>query len=299
MNITSTQIKKIFEIEEDNNIPANRLLILTLSISVNKAPVLKEIQKKLEMTSDETLALLELLEQENLLSKSDYSLINRLEKTKIINRESFDIAIEQIIDHLNAITGSKRKVTDSRKKYILQWLRKGYSIESFIKVNLYFYYEWHANPAMEKYIQPETLYNSKFESRVEIADKEFSKIEKYREEIKRVCETYQDVFKKLIVEPSLKYQTEVRFLENVDKNLCKFIPFEIQQKIAFWIKKGYQAEEIVFTIYKTIEQWSKKEELYPHINLKRILDDRFPERIEVAKRTVKSINESLVDWVNN
>lgn len=303
MNINNPQIDKILSIESDNDIIDNKLLILSLSINTGKVSVLKKISEELKIEKEELTILINLLSKENILNKNDLKMISKLEGTKLIEKENLEHMVEEIINHLNAITHTKRRVTESRKNMILRWLKQGYTIEDFVNVNLLFYYKWNEDPNMEQYIRPETLYNKKFIERSEEANKEFKKIKIYELNIKNICKTYMFFFENLIVNPSLKYQTEIKFIENTN-DLCKYIPFELQQRIAFWLKKGFSVEDILMTIELTIKQWSKKIELYPYINLKKIMDRKFPERVSVAKKTLtankmklehKEINE-LEAW---
>ena len=173
MNLNSTVIKKIIEIEDIFEINGNKLLLIIMAISSNKLSVLKSILEEKNILKEELRTLLDILNKGDFLSKKDQEFILKLDKTKIIDKEDYDRLIFEVIEHLNSITNSKRKVTEDRKKIIIKWLRKGISLEQFRKVNLYFFFKWGNNPDMEKYIRPETLYNNKFESRVEEAEKEF------------------------------------------------------------------------------------------------------------------------------
>jgi len=306
MKLSSPLIKKIIEIQDMNNIKQEKLVLLSLAISDGKLSVIKTIIDSYDINKEELRALIDLLEKEDILSSNDMKLINKLDKTKIIEPEDFEHMVEEVISHLNAITHTKRRITKLRKNIIIKYLRQGYTIEQFIKVNLLFYYKWHEDPNMEQYIRPETLYNGKFPERVEDAEKEFLLIDKYQNEIKTICETYQHFFENFIINPSLKYKTEIDFLEIVD-NKCKFMPFELQQRIAFWLKKGFSIENILMTIEATIVQWSKKIELYPYINLMKILDRKFPERANIAVRLIESQRKSmrnenvmaLEEWASN
>jgi len=303
MNINNPQINKILDLEKENNILNNKLLILSLTINTGKISVLKKISEEINIGKEELTLLIDILAKENILTKNDLKIISKLEGTKLMEAENLEHMVEEVINHLNAITHTKRRITESRKNLILRWLKRGYSIQDFINVNLLFYYKWNQDPNMEQYIRPETLYNKKFEERSEEANKEFKKIMIYETSIKNICQTYIYFFENLIVNPSLKYKTEIEFLENT-RDLCQYMPFELQQRISFWLKKGFPVEDILLTIEMTVKQWSKKMELYPYINLKRIMNKDFPERVEIAKKILlankmklehKEINE-LENW---
>jgi len=303
MNLNGPKIQKISDLQFKHSIENNKLFLLALSIDTGKATVVKSIIEELKINPEEVTLIVDILSKENLLSKNDLKLISKLSGTKLLEKEDLDHMVEEVISHLNAITHTKRRVTEQRKSLIVRWLKKGYSIEDFISVNLLFYYKWHKNPDMEQYIRPETLYNNKFEIRVEEAQKEFELINKYKEEIYDICKTYNYFFENLIVTPSLKYKTEIEFLDST-KDFCKYMPFDLQQRIAFWLNKGFSKEDIMITIEKTIIQWSQKVELYPHINLMKILDRKFPERVSVAKKIIEKEPEqfrnknitSLEEW---
>jgi len=304
MLVNSPQVKKIIQIQAENNIYDNKLLTLFLMIHTKKLSVIKTILEYLDIEKEEFTILIDIMYGNNILCKKDIEFLSKLEKTKIIEKEDLNILVEEVINHLNAITHTKKRVTESRKAMILKWLKQGFRIEDFINVNLLFYFKWHNNINMEQYIRPETLYNSKFAERVEEAEKEFSKIREFKDSIYEICKTYQYFFENMIVNPSLGFKNEIEFKDKT-KDLCKYTPFELQRRIAFWLKKGYSVEDISVTIEETIAQWSKKTELHPYINLMKIMDNKFPERVNVSKklRELKigkyNKNKELEAWANS
>jgi len=79
----------------------------------------------------------------------------------IINK---NIEIKNIIDHLNAVTGSKyRYQSKATVSHIQSRLKEGYTVEDFKMVIDKKAKEWKGTP-YEQYLRPETLFGTKFES---------------------------------------------------------------------------------------------------------------------------------------
>lgn len=73
--------------------------------------------------------------------------------------------VEQIVDYLNEKTGKKFKSnTSNTKKHIKARLNEGYTFEDFKKVIDTKTIDWLNNKDMNKYLRPETLFGTKFES---------------------------------------------------------------------------------------------------------------------------------------
>jgi len=286
MTLNVPKIEKILEIEEKNNIKERELLNIILILNTKTLSIIGFLLKKYPKEVLNTY--IEILNTYNFLSKEHLNIIKKATKIKeqkkeIINNDSI---LEDIINHLNELTSSKRKLTEQRKKIINKWLNKGYSKEDFFKVNIYFNSLWKDNANMEQYIKPETLYNGKFENRLEEANFFFNKLNKYKSDIKEIFIFFETSYKKFIT-----IDSDLLFLENLDKT----------KLILFWLEK-YSKEDIELIIYKTIEQWSKKENLISFISLEKILDNKFPERFNVIKSKFKKNNESisaLEDWFNS
>jgi len=286
MTLNVPKIEKILEIEEKNNIKERELLNIILILNTQKLSIIGFLLKKYPKEVLNTY--IEILNTYKFLSKEHLNIIKKATKIKeqkkeIINNDSI---FEDIINHLNELTSSKRKLTEQRKKIINKWLNKGYSKEDFFKVNIYFNSLWKNNTNMEQYIKPETLYNGKFENRLEEANFFFNKLNKYKSDIKEIFIFFETSYKKFIT-----IDSNLLFLENLDKT----------KLILFWLEK-YSKEDIQLIIYKTIEQWSKKENLISFISLEKILDNKFPERFNVIKSKFKKNNKSisaLEDWFNS
>ncbi|MDQ1341166.1 MAG: hypothetical protein QG567_2324 [Campylobacterota bacterium] len=69
-----------------------------------------------------------------------------------------------VISHLNQTLGKAYKpTTESTVKLIKARLKDGFTLEDFKKVHIVKYSEWN-NTDMQKFLRPETLYGTKFES---------------------------------------------------------------------------------------------------------------------------------------
>ena len=72
--------------------------------------------------------------------------------------------VAQVVDYLNQVTGSKYKAsTDATKRHIKARLNDGYGFDDFKAVIDKKAAQWMGGD-MEKYLRPETLFGSKFES---------------------------------------------------------------------------------------------------------------------------------------
>jgi uncharacterized phage protein (TIGR02220 family) len=279
MKINAPIIKNIIKLQQEENIEDNKLVLFALAIGNNNASLIKTIKEDLNISQEEIILFLDIFNKNNLIVKKDYELIKKMEKIKLIDIENFQYEIEEIITHINSLTNSKKRITDSRKKLVEKWLKRGYSLDQFKMVNLFFNNKWGKDPTMEQYIRPETLYNTKFPERVEEAENSFSQINKYKEDIKIICEFYYKIFDNII-----NKNKNLEFSKIGQINMCSYIPFDIQKRIVFWLQKGISYKDILLTIEKTIISWSKKEDLIQHINLLKILDSKFLERLEISKK---------------
>lgn len=80
-------------------------------------------------------------------------------------KDSKFLIISEIITYLNEKCSTNYKTSSEKtKKYINARLNEGYSLADFKKVIDIKSAEWINNPEMSKYLRPETLFGSKFES---------------------------------------------------------------------------------------------------------------------------------------
>ena len=134
----------------------------------------KEIDKELELKLDKELELeLELkLDKEYIVEQNspteqsseyifpewlDENSIKDLEKTK--NKELWIPIV-----YLNQVANKRYKFVDKTKKFLLARFNEGYTLEDFKQVIDVKTEEWKDNPEFFKYLRPETLFGSKFDS---------------------------------------------------------------------------------------------------------------------------------------
>ena len=74
-------------------------------------------------------------------------------------------AIKEVIEYLNSVLGTHYKdSTDKNKSLIRARLREGFTVEDFKVVIDKKASAWLTDPQMQKYLRPETLFGTKFES---------------------------------------------------------------------------------------------------------------------------------------
>ena len=192
---------------------------------------------------------------------------------------------------MNFICKTNKKLTEARKLLITQWLRKGYTAEQFNFVHHYFNAKWGKDIQMAEYLKPETLYNTKFPVRVEDAEAAYKSLKDNSESINRIFNAFYDTYNEVF---------------NLENKRSYFIPIEIQTTIAFWLKTSTE-EELINVINFSIKEWSNKPELIPYISMEKILDNKYPDRLRVAKKKqnllpsqiTQSANETVNNWLED
>ena len=130
----------------------------------NSCPTEKEIDKELELELK--------LDKEYIVGQNspteqsseyifpewlDENSIKDLEKTK--NKELWIPIV-----YLNQVANKRYKFVDKTKKFLLARFNEGYTLEDFKQVIDVKTEEWKDNPEFFKYLRPETLFGSKFDS---------------------------------------------------------------------------------------------------------------------------------------
>jgi len=284
LNLTTTAIIKLENIAKEENEVYTDLLNFLLVLNTKKQAVIKHLTINL---SEETFnKYIYILNKIGVLTKEDQLLIKKLSLKS--NSKKVEISKnmipEEIINNLNNLTNSRRKLTKVREGLILKWLRLNYSLEDFKLVNYYFYNLWVNDSTMSQYIKPETLYNGKFEARLEEASLFKTDFDKFEKEISLVYEAYMFSYNKYINNNNFNFTNDL-----------------IKSKlIIFWLNR-FTIEDMLLTIDKTIEQWSKNPSLISKITLNKILDNKFHERELVAKGNLLQSKpqdlKTLNDWV--
>jgi uncharacterized phage protein (TIGR02220 family) len=271
LKINAPTTKEILLLQEKHGIENNLLILFALGIDSGKATVVKTLMEEFDIDKDKISKFARILKDSNLITEKDIDLIQKLDRTKLIDKEDYSEEISEILKHCSQVFGHKYSDIPTRVKMIEQWLRKGYSIESFKIVNLYFAAKWGKDVTMGQYLRPETLYNTKFDTRVEEAEVEFKIILANRTHIENIYNQYSI----LMNEGTIQLE-------------CFDIPSDIQKAIVFWLKKGYSEQDIIIAIDETIKSWMTKAELIPYINIVKILDTKFPERAAIAVKRSKT-----------
>lgn len=132
----------------------------------NLCPTEKEIDKELELELELKLDKEYIVEQNSPTEQSseyifpewlDENSIKDLEKTK--NKELWIPIV-----YLNQVANKRYKFVDKTKKFLLARFNEGYTLEDFKQVIDVKTEEWKDNPEFFKYLRPETLFGSKFDS---------------------------------------------------------------------------------------------------------------------------------------
>jgi uncharacterized phage protein (TIGR02220 family)/predicted phage replisome organizer len=137
-----------------------------LETASNSCPTEKEIDKELELELELKLDKEYIVEQNSPTEQSseyifpewlDENSIKDLEKTK--NKELWIPIV-----YLNQVANKRYKFVDKTKKFLLARFNEGYTLEDFKQVIDVKTEEWKDNPEFFKYLRPETLFGSKFDS---------------------------------------------------------------------------------------------------------------------------------------
>lgn len=291
MNINGDITKKLIDLQRENSTKEfykeNRFLIFALSLLGKKSTVVSTILNEMNMGEKEAIEYIESLRELNSLSVEDEKILNRAIKLKE-NREKFNDAINEILEQLNSLTNKRMTPTPRRKTRIRNLLSsKQYNVEDFKRVNRYFVSIWGKSAKMKQYLVPETLYNEKFDFRVETSKEHQENVRGYLEEIEKLYQSFPSLFKhemEIKNTPLLEFKRDVVIEE---EDLTKDLPYALQITIIHWLETGYSRQTIEDTISKTVESWSKKKDLIPYISISKILDDKFPERAKVVERLLK------------
>ncbi|MEC1428930.1 conserved phage C-terminal domain-containing protein [Bacillus sonorensis] len=97
--------------------------------------------------------------------KEKYILSSKLDDASSSKNEKDEIPYKLIIDLLNKVAGTRyRYTTEKTKKDIKARWNEGFRFEDFKHVILVKTEEWLNDPAMNKFLRPQTLFGTKFES---------------------------------------------------------------------------------------------------------------------------------------
>lgn len=287
MKLNSHTISDILEGEALLGIKENRMLLFAFALNTGTGTIVKTLQEELKIKENDIEKYMNFFNDKDLITKKDNELISKLDKTKLVNKVDYEEEIINIINDLNNICKTNKKITEPRKVLVAQWLRKGYKAEQFNFVHEYFYSKWGNDPQMSEYLKPETLYNLKFPSRVEDSENAYKEIVEKHDSIYAIFNAFYDTYNRVF---------------NLEARNVFIIPVDIQNKIAFWLRTT-SIEDLIMVIESSIKDWSLKPELVPYISLDKILDQKFPARLSIAKKKADSLNllpnKTSNDAVNN
>lgn len=95
-------------------------------------------------------------------------------KQKALTVQSTDV--KEIVEHLNHVCKTNYKYTSAKTKTLIKTrLKEGFTLDDFKKVHITKFAEWN-NSDMQKYLRPETLYGTKFESYLNQVPTDYDKL---------------------------------------------------------------------------------------------------------------------------
>lgn len=146
--------------EKEKNLTLLSNNLTTLSTCKTEKEIDKELELELKLDKEY------IVEQNSPTEQSseyifpewlDENSIKDLEKTK--NKELWIPIV-----YLNQVANKRYKFVDKTKKFLLARFNEGYTLEDFKQVIDVKTEEWKDNPEFFKYLRPETLFGSKFDS---------------------------------------------------------------------------------------------------------------------------------------
>lgn len=165
-NISESKVQRVLknfkneQLIEQQTTPRNRL------ISIHKWAEYQASEQQIEqqLNNNRTTTEQQLNTNNN---------VNKIKKVNKVNKEdinkknlsSTDEAInpDEVIEYLNQKNGSNFRSTEAHKKHIVARINDGFGIEDFKKVIDLKHKQW-KDSEMEKYLRPQTLFGSKFDS---------------------------------------------------------------------------------------------------------------------------------------
>ena len=103
------------------------------------------------------------LNKERLTGSSSSSEVSPSTEEEIMSRSANEPPYKEIIAYLNAKTGKRFRDVESTRKLIRARFKEGYTLEDFKHVVDIKCSQWLRDPKMSKYLQPSTLFGTKFE----------------------------------------------------------------------------------------------------------------------------------------
>lgn len=274
--LIKTQEEKAKESEFFNN---NKFLLFSLALLTKTSTVINALINETPYQIEEIQSYISTLTDLELYTPEDKKVLERISKAK--EKQNFTNEMEEILLHLSKLNKRSFSLNAVREKRLKVLLENGFTVRDFKAVNLYFTKTWGSDSSMKKYVKPETLYNTKFESRLEDSRAFFDTFNLYQEDINKLC----DKFHKLL-EIEIYHQNKL-LSSDIGKDLCNELPLALQNTIIHWLE-SYDIDTIINTIENTILAWEKHYIYKNHISISKILDNRFPERVIAVRRKLEN-----------
>ena len=89
---------------------------------------------------------------------------NNKKDKKDKNKDSFKDIVEKSIEYLNIQTGHNFKPTEANTRHLMARINEGYTLKQIMTVIRNKTVEWEEDEKMKKFLRPETLFGTKFDS---------------------------------------------------------------------------------------------------------------------------------------
>ena len=93
---------------------------------------------------------------------------NNKKDKKDKNKDSFKDIVEKSIEYLNIQTGHNYKSTEANTRHLIARINEGYTMKQIMTVIRNKTVEWEEDEKMRKFLRPETLFGTKFDSYLKI-----------------------------------------------------------------------------------------------------------------------------------
>src|SRR5574344_424986 len=160
--LIKTQEEKAKESEFFNN---NKFLLFSLALLTKTSTVINALINETPYQIEEIQSYISTLTDLELYTPEDKKVLERISKAK--EKQNFTNEMKEILLHLSKLNKRSFSLNAVREKRLKVLLENGFTVRDFKAVNLYFTKTWGSDSSMKKYVKPETLYNTKFESRLE------------------------------------------------------------------------------------------------------------------------------------
>jgi len=288
MKLTGLTTKKLLEYQLKKGVKtefykANRFLLFCFALNNKTRTVISALISSEKYTELEIAEYIKTLRSMELLQKPDEVTLNKISKD--YKSKDYDQEIAEIVAHFNRVSNKKSKATKALVSVFRNLLTSGnYTVKDFKTVSLYYTRQWSEDPFMSKFVTLTSFFRpTKFEEKLEQSREYFQKLNEKQKELDKFCKVFKNRIKQ---EYFQKNETlESNSTCGISAFKCDNMPLQLQESIVHWLNIGFDIDVIINTIEVTIDSWSKNPKFAPHISLKKILDNRFPDReLAVSKK---------------